>query len=1021
MYAIYSIIIINAMDDKFTLRESSHVQNDFYRILFNFKKCIILLMLLQVSFFAQAQKTVTGTVKDPKGETLIGVSVTIKGTSTGASTNVDGKFTVMVNNESDVLMFSYLGFIVQEVPVANRSDFDIILLPDAKSLEEVVVVGYGTQSKRSVTGSISSVDMTKQSDLPNTSITQAIRGRVAGVQFTDSGRPGQDGAILVRGQNSLSASNSPLIVLDGIIFNGSLSDINPNDIQTMDILKDASSASIYGSRAANGVILVTSKKGATEKATIRFNGFTGVSDEAYQIKLLTPKRYLQRILDYRTQSGLTSDPAQIASYLTKTEADNYAKGITHNPWDIASQDGRMSSYDLSVSGKSNFSNYYLSGAIADERGLVLNDNQKRHSFRANIDNKITDWLNIGVNATFVRRDLSGEAASLSDAYRASPYGTWYYPDGEPTQFSVAEEQAGLNPIRSTVLTTNEEIAENLFSSFFARVSVPFIKGLEYRVNYSPNYRWNHNYNFFRQDKYLVSNTTTASKLDQKSFDWLLENILSYKKTIGNDHTLDVTLLYGRNHNEFESTTANASQLSIDVLGFNDLSLGNFLTNSSSASASEGISSMARLNYMFKNKYIVTLTGRRDGSSVFAANNKFANFTSGSLAWIVSDEKFLKNVSFIDMMKMRVSYGSVGNQAINPYQSLGLSGITQYVYGDGGATSIGIFPSTIGNDDLKWETTYKSNAALDFEFLKGRLGGTFEVYSSTTKDLIVRRAIPSLTGFNSILTNIGEVNNRGIELTINSVNIRKSKFEWSSNVVISNNKNKIVHLFGSDTNKDGREDDVISNNWFIGKPINSYYDYVIDGIYQEGDNIPAGYKAGWIRIKDLNGDGKLDSKDRTVVGSGGNPRYRFGVSNNFRYGNLSLSIFINSMQDWISPFGMLGPGTSTTGRSLNKLDDGWWTSANKSTTRTSLVYTNPLGHNWYESRDFIRIQDVSLGYEFPRALVNKAKISNLRVFVSGKNVYTFTDWLGSDPESGGLTEGAQFPMPRSFTFGLNMGF
>ena len=508
-------------------------------------------------------------------------------------------------------------------------------------------------------------------------------------------------------------------------------------------------------------------------------------------------------------------------------------------------------------------------------------------------------------------------------------------------------------------------------------------------------------------------------MNEKTFDWLLENIITYKRSIGRDHAFDVTLLYGRNHSELESTTATAKLLSTEVLGYNDLSLGNVLTTLSSASGYEGISSMARLNYLFRNKYILRLISRRVGSSVFALNNKYATFPSGSVAWIISDEPFMNKAGFVNMLKLRLSYGSVGNQAIKPYQSLSLSGITQYVYGDGGPTSIGVYPSTIGNNDLKWETTYKTNAAIDFNLFKGRLNGVIEVYNSKTVDLLVQRTIPTLTGFNNIFTNIGEVNNKGLELTLNSINISKNKFEWSSSVVFSTNKNKIVHLFGADTDKDGKEDDDLTNNWFIGQPINSYYDYMFDGIYQEGDEIPAGYKPGWVRLKDVTGDKKIDPKDRTIIGSGVNPKYRFGITNNFRYGNLSLSIFINAMTGWISPFSLLNPGT--TGRSLNQLDDGWWTAENKSNTRASLVYTNPLKHSWYISRDFVRIQDVSLTYNFSRSIIDKFRASDLKVFVSGRNLHTFTNWLGSDPESGGSTAADLYPMPRSIVFGLNMGF
>lgn len=962
--------------------------------------------------------TVGGRIVDENGQPVAGVSVFIKGTSTGTVSDAEGYYQLSTPDKA-MLVYSFVGYQTMEAEVRGRRTINMTMEVVAAVSDEVVVVGYGTRSKRIVTGSISSVDMTRQPDLPNTNLTQALRGKVAGVQFIDNGRPGQDGAILIRGRNSLSASSNPLVVLDGIIFGGSLTDINPNDIQSIDILKDASSASIYGSRAANGVILVTSRKGLSEKPSIRVNGFTGFSGYANKVKLLSPERYLQRILDYRTQTGIESDPSKLSTYLTKTEAENYEKGITHDPWDMASQDGRISSVDLSISGRSKATNYYLSASFADEHGLVFNDNQKRTSFRMNIENKITNWLTIGVNSTFAHRNLSGESATLGNAYVSSPFGNWYYPDGDPTQYVVAEEQVSINPIRNPILNNNDETYDNLFSNFYTRVELPFIKGLEYRVNYSPNFRWYHNYNAYRQDKHLTNNTTSASKLNQKNFDWILENILTYKKTINRDHSFDITLLYGRSHSEFESTTANSQLLSSDVLGYNNLGLGNVLTNSSAANASEGISSMARLNYLFRNKYVLTLTARRDGSSVFAINNKFATFPSGALAWIVSEEPFMKKSTVFDLLKLRLSYGSVGNQAINPYQSLSLSGVTQYVYGDGGATSIGIYPSNIGNNDLKWETTYKTNVAVDFGLFKGRIGGTLELYNSKTVDLLVQRSIPTLTGFNNIFTNIGEVNNKGIEFTLNTINIRKNRFEWGSNIIFSTNRNKIVHLFGADNDKDGKEDNDLTNSWFIGEPINSYYDYVFDGIYQEGDELPDGYKPGWVRLKDLNGDKVVNAQDRTVVGSGVNPKYRLGFTNNFRYGNFSLSIFVNAMWGWTSPFSMLNP--STTGRSLNQLDDGWWTSENRSNTRASLVYTNPLRHSWYISRDFARIQDVSLSYDFPSSLLGRAKISNLRVFVSGKNLYTFTKWLGSDPESGGNAESDLYPMPRSVSFGLNASF
>lgn len=965
--------------------------------------------------------TVSGKVTAQEdGGPLPGVNVVVKGTSNGTVTDGDGNFRLTVS-ENAILVFSFIGFQTQEVQVGNRTTINVSLAAEVSELDEVVVVGYGTQSKRNITGSVASINMENSSD--DVTVTEAMTG-VPGVQFNETGRPGQVGNLLIRGQNSLSGNNNPLIVLDGIIFNGSLADINPQDIKSMDVLKDASSTAIYGSRAANGVILITSKEGVTEKPTITVNAYSGISEWASKVKSLTPERYLQRRLDWREQSGLEADPAKITDYISATEAENYRNGHSIDPWDEISQQGRSSSLDLSVSSRSEFTNYYLSASLSDEKGLIFNDNQKRYSFRANINTDIKSWLSIGVNSMFTRRDLSGVNADVSDAYRISPLGTMYYPDGEPTEFPVADEQAGNNPMLGALLTTNEEIRDNLFSNFFASINVPFIEGLSYRLNFSPSYRWNHDYNSVRQNQYASYNNTSASKFNQKEFNWFLENIVNYDRSLGRDHNFGLTLLYGRNHFESESTLANAQLFNVDVLGYNNLGLGDILTNSSLAQAAAGVSYMARLNYQFKNKYLLTLTARRDGSSVFSVNNKYATFPSGAIAWIASDEPFLEVVKFIDMLKLRASYGAVGNQAIEPYQSLTLSDIQRYVYGNGGASSLGVVTSRLGNDDLKWETTYTANLAVDFDLFQQRIGGTIELYNSNTEDLLVRRTIPVMNGYNSILTNVGQVNNRGIEIMLNTANIRKENLEWNSSFTFTRNRNEIVHLFRTDLDGDGREDDNIANSWFIGEPINSYYDYVFDGIYQEGDDVPAGSQPGFVRVRDLDGDGEITADDRTVVGSGGNPDYQFSLRNDVRYGNFSLSVFINAMQGWIAPFNLINP--LVPGRSLNQLDAGWWTSENQSNTRPSLVYSNPLRTNWYMSRDFVRLRDVTFAYSFNKTALEKFNVSGLRLFLTGKNLYIITDWLGTDPESGGSYTSQQgsddlYPMPRTFLLGATISF
>ncbi|HEX7013919.1 MAG TPA: SusC/RagA family TonB-linked outer membrane protein, partial [Cyclobacteriaceae bacterium] len=506
---------------------------------------IVALLMMPAVAFANpeferaADRVVSGKVtSQTDGLGIPGVNIIIKGSTQGTVTDAEGNYSISVPDGSGVtLVFSAIGYVTQERTLNGESVLNVQLTEDVRALDEVVVVGYGTESKRFVTGSVSSIDMTKAKDFANVNVAQSMLS-VPGVQFTNTGRPGQSGTLLIRGQSSLSALNDPLIVLDGIIFNGDLLDINPGDIKSIDVLKDASSTSIYGSRAANGVILITSKRGATEKPTIRVNTFYGLSDVAKELKLLTPDRYIQRRLDWREQSGLEADPTKITDYLALTEAQNYTNGISHNPWDVIYQQGKIFSTDVSVSGMSENSNYYLSAAVTDEKGLIFNDNQKRVTLRSNLETKVAKWMTIGMNATFSHRDLSGVAADLRDAYRNSPFGTYYYPDGEPTQFPVPEETAGGNPMRNALLTTNEEVVDNLFSNFYAIVELPFIPGLSYRINYSPNYRWNHDYNFFRQDQHVTFNSTNASKYDRKGFQWVVENIVKYERNIGQDHFFD---------------------------------------------------------------------------------------------------------------------------------------------------------------------------------------------------------------------------------------------------------------------------------------------------------------------------------------------------------------------------------------------------------------------------------------------------------------------------------------------------
>jgi TonB-linked SusC/RagA family outer membrane protein len=968
------------------------------------------------------QRTVSGRVTDAANSPLPGVTIIVKGTTTGTVTNADGEYSIPNLSPETILVFSFLGMQTREIIVGDQTVLNVTLTEDLVGIEEVVAVGYGTQSRRYITGSVASADMSIIRDFPNINIAQTLSD-VPGILFTGSGRPGQDGAVLIRGQNSLSADNNPLVVVDGIIFSGALSDLNPNDIERVDVLKDASAASVYGSRAANGVILITSKKGTTERPTVALNVLYGISDVASRIQLLSPERYVERRLDYRRLNGLPVDMENIHLYLNPDEAENYLNGRSVNEWDLVTRRGSIGTYNLSISGRAASTNYYLSASMSDDKGLILNDQESRTTVRANVSNDLADWITVGVTSTYSQRDRSGTPANLNNMYRVSPWGTFFHEDGSPRRNPVSDEQAAQNPLYAMHYQRSNVVFDNLYSNLFTQINIPFIEGLSYRMNYSPNIRWSQNYQFFRQDPYWVGNTTNATKRNTRMFDWVLENIVTYRHTFADIHNVDFTFLYGHHRNEFEATIARASEFEIDLLGYNYLDFGTIFTNSSDAIEKTGISTMARLNYQLMQKYMASFTVRRDGSSVFAAQNKYATFPSVALGWMISDEPFMQNAGFVNSLKIRLSYGSVGNEAISPYQSLTLSGIQRYVFGDGGSSVIGLVNSGLGNENLRWETVYSTNAAVDFSIFNNRFDGTIEFYNSSTKDLLVEQSIPTMNGFTSILTNIGETNNQGIELTLNSLNVQRNRFRWNSVAGFAFNKNKIVSLYGTDLDGDGREDDDIANSWFIGHPIGSYYDYVFDGIYQVDDtDIPAGSMPGFVRIRDHDGNGVLDANDRTIVGKN-TPDTQFSFRNTFRYGNVSLSVFVNGMFGWVSRFNLINP--LVPGRAFGGYDAGWWTPENRSNTRPSLNYSNPRNMGWYVSRDFVRIRDVAIAYDFDQQMLDRVRLSGLRVSLSVKNLYTFTNWLGTDPENASdyTEQGGNdlFPMPRTVSLGMNVNF
>lgn len=998
------------------------------------KTFMLTIALLTYCFVIYSQNTISGEVTDDNTNPLPGVTIQVKGTTQGTITDNNGLYTLGGVPENAILVFTFMGMLDHEISAIGLTTIDVTMSEDLVKLDELVVIGYGTRTKRFVTGSISSVDLEETKSLvPNTNVAQSL-SQIAGVQFINSGRPGQGGELLIRGQNSLSTSPKPLIVLDGIVFEGSLSDINPQDIKTIDVLKDAASNAIYGSRAANGVIMISSVKGSSSKPIIRVNSTYGISEAAYWMQMQSKEGYIQRRRDYYTQlellTGISTgrDLDEVSQLIDPEEYENYSNGMFMDGYkDLVGQQGNLSTFDMSVSGKTDLTNYLFSGSVNNDLGLIKGDQQKRLSFRANLNTEINDWLTVGTATFFTYRDMSGQEANLYDAYRNSPFGTFYYPDGNVKFNPITVEAASYNALYDYELTDNTETRKNLFSNLYANIDIPFIEGLSFRLNFSPNYEWHNNYTYMRRDPYANSNNTYATKDNVNIFRWVWENILTYKRQIGENHEFDVTLMYGRNNYDKEATNVKAEFFEIDILGYNNFGLGSNYVIKTPAEDKFGVSSLARLNYMFKKKYMVSMAVRRDGSSVFGEKNKFALFPSAALSWIASEEQFIQNVEAISFLKLRASYGANGNEAIPPYTTQSLNSTSFNVLGDGSAGNIAIFPLTsyMGNESLKWEATYSANIGVDFGILNGRINGSLDVYDKTTKDLLVRRDIPPTNGYETTYDNIGEVNNRGIELTLNTLNIQSSDFEWNTTFSFGYNKNRIIHLFG-DIDGDGIEDDAIANSWFIGENINAYFDKEFVGIYQDDDDIPENYLAGDIILRDVHVNDTIDDRDRTIVGHGKYPDYNFTLNNTIRYGNLSLFISVNSMLGWVAPFDLVYPLDK--GRPFNSIDAGYWTPENRSNTVPSLLYSkNAHNNHYYMSRDFVRIKDVALSYDFHNLKAPVfSSFESLRLSFSVKNLYTFTKWLGPDPEnSNGITseQGSNdvYPMPRIYSLGINMSF
>jgi TonB-linked SusC/RagA family outer membrane protein len=970
--------------------------------------------------------TITGTVTDEANDPLPGVNVTVKGTTIGIVTDIDGKYRIHVPGKDAILLFSYIGYATQELAVGDRTDIDVVLNEGILGIEEVVVVGYGTMRKKDLTGSVGSADLQALKGSPNVSLLQGLQGTMPGLNIGMADEAGESPSITVRGRSTISGNQSPLIILDGIVYYGNLSNINPNDIKSLDILKDASSKAIYGAQAANGVILITTKRGQNEGApVITYNTSFSIGSPYKRLHTKNRESYLQMIQDVFWNEAYTKESGYIAvneNYNIETSAPftvesivkGYREGAETDWWKLGTTDATIQTHNIDIQGMTEKVNYFMSLGYDKQTNYIINDKFNRKTARINLETQVADWLKVGIQSFGSFSDFSGESPDISQLTQAGPLRMAFKEDGKLT---ILEGDLQ-NPLIG-IYNEDCDKRNELFGNFYARIgNIPFLKGFSWDINYGNTLLWVKQFN---SNEYAQAETGEVKKFNNSTYNYTFDNIFNYTKTF-DKHRTDATLVIGRTKREYENTTARAYGMANQTLGYNDLGQGKNQFVLSDSWEETSSYQMFRLNYSFLSRYMFTGTVRRDGFSGFAKNEKTAYFPSFALGWIASEESFLNQADWLDLLKVRASYGVNGN-LVTRYNSLArVTSSAAYVFGDGGTSAYGQEPSNLPNSNLKWEKTHGINLALDFGVLNNRITGNVEYYSTTTKDLIWKKALPELTGFKEIIDNIGEVANRGIEFTLNATPVRSKDFRWDLTFNYSRNKNKIVHLLG-DVDGDGIEDDLISSNLFIGQPISAVYQYDVNGIYQLGDDIPAGYYAGSYRITDHSGDGALSADDRILLGMS-DPSYRFSIHNNFRYKGFSLKVFLNAVQGGkngylanCDPFAAYTPQYISQKGMYEEVD--FWTPSNPDAKFRSPSGTSSINPNVYQKRSFVRLQDVILSYDFDPNLLSKTHIAALRLFVSGKNLYTWTKWDGWDPETGsGIGYGGR-PVMRHFTMGLEL--
>lgn len=1016
-------------------------------------------------------KKISGVIKDDDGNPIIGATIMEKGTNNGAISDMDGNFTLDIA-ENGIIQISYIGYAEQSISTANKNLFNIIMKEDSRLLDEVVVIGYGSMKKKDLTGAINHIDAEKLANERPTTIQDILRSSAPGLVVDPSSSSAkEEPKFLIRGQRSLKGAVSPLVVLNGAIFNGDLSEINPIDIESIDILKDASSAAIYGAKSANGVIIITTKKGKGDKPTVRFDGSIGFATMGVNRRVYNPREYLEYRSDYASSSngfenkGFYSNPTpenlkqynlteeQWRNYdaigqssnnleaiwiqrigLGEIEQQNYFSNTTYDWYDASWQTGLRQNYNVSLSGQASKVNYYWSLGYQDNEGNIVGDRFKNYRTNVRLDAKATDFLEVGMNLFLQSRDEGFQAVDWWGQIQNSPYSTPYKEDGSlaPRPMGEQHQVPSVNSLYNLSLSSKNEGTQTVTSNFYAKIKLPF--NISYQFNFAPRYSWHQKRTWSSSESIFDLVDGSATRESARSIVWTLDNIVKWNYTFAKKHLIDVTLLQSSEKYEYWSETMNGSHFSpSDVLEWHYMQGANEKTISSTDEKYTGDALMARLFYSYDNRYMITASIRRDGYSAFGRSNPRATFPALALAWNFTNENFL-NWEPMSHGKLRISWGKNGNRDIGIYQALSqLSGGGKYSYITQNGTLYELASLQIdrmSNNNLKWESTASWNIGLDLGFLNNRINGSIEWYNMPTTDLLMDRSLPNISGYSSVVTNLGRVVNDGFEISINTRNVENKNFSWSTTFGLSHNRNRIKHLYYTyedilDENGKvigQKEIDDIAKNWFVGKDISTIWDYELIGIWQENKVEEAakyGQKPGDARARDVNNDYRISQEDKVFLGKT-TPKFRWSLRNDFTLFNnwdISFNLYAQTghkqaTTEYLNYFNF-------TGDYYNNYKRGYWTPENKSNTYARLKSTLPsnIEPKKILRKDFIRLENISIGYKVPKRITNILHTQDIKVYGTIRNVAVLAfakEWEYWDPETNGS-------MPRTFTLGANITF